>query len=158
LLNDSFLLPDELGYPLHITNIECAEAYQEGLLQVTFFKTEHLERPKLKTNFGSKAMACGLVLDGPGWRLVYSGDLTSSQELAPYIGQCDLLIHEMAHHPPEEVADFVSVAKIPHILISHIGPEYDETPEAIATAFAGRYKGQLTIAEDGARVSLLVAR
>lgn len=154
LLTDSFLLYDGLGYPLDITNVECKETYEEALLQVTYFKTEHLEKPKLKSQFGAKAMACGMVIDGPGWRLVYSGDLNSPQELAPYIGKCDLLIHEITHPRPEEVADFVAAADIPHVLISHLGPEFDEAPEKIVEAFAGRYKGRLTIAEDGTRVVL----
>lgn len=154
LLSDSFLLSDELGYPLKLTNIECNESYQEALLRVTYFKTQHLERPKLKTQFGSKATACGMVIDGPGWRIVYSGDLTSSQELAPYMEGCDLLIHEMAHLSPEEVADFAAAVKVPHVLISHIGPEFDEAPAKIIEAFAGRYQGQLSVAEDGTRVLL----
>ncbi|MBI1880465.1 MAG: MBL fold metallo-hydrolase, partial [Chloroflexi bacterium] len=125
LLSDSFLLADELGYKLNLANIECNESYEEGLLRVTYFKTQHLERPKLKTQFGSKATACGMVIDGPGWRIVYSGDLSSSQELAPYIEGCDLLIHEMAHLHPEEVANFAAAARVPQVLISHIGPEFD---------------------------------
>lgn len=156
LLSDSFLLVDELGYKLTMTNIECNEPYQEALLQVTYFKTQHLERPKLKTQFGSKATAYGMVIDGPGWRVVYSGDLTSSQELGPYIKGSDLLIHEMAHVQPEEVAEFAAAAKVPQLLISHIGPEFDEAPEKIVEAFAGRYRGKLMVAEDGTRIRLKV--
>jgi ribonuclease Z len=154
LLNDSFLLSDGLGYPLQVTNIDCNEVYEEGLLQVTYFKTEHLEKSRLKSQFGAKAMACGMVIDGPGWRLVYSGDLNSPQELAPYIGKCDLLIHEMAHPHPEDVADFAAAAHIPHVLISHLSPEFDEAPEKITEAFQGRYQGRLTVAEDGTRMTL----
>jgi ribonuclease Z len=154
LLADSFLLADELGYDLNITNIECNEAYKEALIRVSYFKTQHLERPKLKTQFGSKAVACGMVIAGPGWRIVYSGDLRSSQELGPYIEGCDLLIHEMAHVKPEEVADFAATARVPQVLITHIGPEFDEAPEKIVEAFAGRYRGKLTVAEDGTRVRL----
>jgi ribonuclease Z len=154
LLADTFLLSDELGYDLNITNIECDKKYKEALIRVTYFKTQHLERPKLKTQFGSKALACGMLIEGPGWRIVYSGDLRSSQELGPYIEGCDLLIHEMAHVSPEEVADFAATAKVPHILITHIGPEFDEAPEKIVEAFAGRYRGRLTVAEDGTRVRL----
>lgn len=154
LLNDSFILSDGLSFPLQVTNIEDKESYQEGLLEVTYFKTQHLERSKLKTNFGSKAVAYGMLLNGPGWRIVYSGDLGSDEELAVGLCQCDLLIHEMAHVQPETVADFVTASQAPHVLISHIGPEYDETPEKIAAVFAGRYNGQLTVAEDGTRVTL----
>jgi ribonuclease Z len=154
LLTDSFLLPDSLGYPLNLTNIECNESYKEALIQVTYFKTEHLEKPKLKTQFGAKALSCGMMIDGPGWRLVYSGDLNSPQELAPYVGKCDLLIHEMAHPNPEEVADFAAAANVPRVLVSHLGPEFDEAPEKIVEAFAGRYSGELIVAEDGTRVRL----
>jgi ribonuclease BN (tRNA processing enzyme) len=154
LLLDSFIFSDELHYPLNVTNIKTGETYKEGLIRVTFFKTQHLERPKYKTYFGSKAVACGMIINGPGWRIVYSGDLESPAELAPYVKGCDLLIHEMAHHAPESVAEFVAVAKIPHVLISHLGLEFDEAPEKIVAAFAGRYDGDLIVAEDGTRVQL----
>ncbi len=154
LLADSFLLPDELNYKLRLTNIKPGKRYKAALIQVTYFKTQHLGRAKYKTNFGRKAIACGMIIDGPGWRIVYSGDLRSPKELAPYVAGCDLLIHEMAHHYPKEVADFAATANIPHVLISHLHPEYDETPEKIVRAFAGRYSGRLTVAEDGTKVRL----
>jgi len=154
LLIDSFLLPDELGYPLKVINIKDKKEYKEALVHVTYFKTEHLERPGLKTHFGRKAIACGMVIAGPGWRVVYSGDLRSPQELSPYVEGCDLLIHEMAHVQPETVADFVATARIPHVLVSHLGPEFDEAPEKIIEAFTGRYHGQLTVAEDGTEIRL----
>jgi ribonuclease Z len=154
LLSDSFLLSDEQGYKLKLNNVECSKTYKEELLRVTYFKTQHLERSKFKTQFGSKATACGMVIQGPGWRVVYSGDLVSSQELGPYVEGCDVLIHEMAHLPPEEVADCAAAARVPHVLISHIGPDFDEAPEKIVEAFAGRYRGRLTVAEDGTRIRL----
>lgn len=156
LLTDSFLLPYELNYKLDVTNVKPGKKkkYKEALLRVTYFKTQHLERSKYKSRFGRKATACGLVINGPGWRLVYSGDVRSPKELAPYVGGCDLLIHEMAHPRPEEVADFVASAQVPQVLISHIGPEFDESPEKIKQIFADRYSGRLTIAEDGTKVQL----
>lgn len=154
LLTDSFLLPDGLGYELTVTNIDPGQKVKESLLRVTFFATQHLERPKLKTQFGPKTVACGMVMNGPGWRIVYSGDLRSPAELSSYINNCDLLIHDMAHPHPEDVADFAAAANIPHVLASHIGPEFDESPEKIVEGFAGRYSGQLTVAEDGTRVQL----
>jgi ribonuclease Z len=154
LLADSFLLPEGLGYELNLTNMEMETKVKEALLKVTFFATQHLERPKLKAQFGPKALACGMVINGPGWRVVYSGDLRSPHELSVYVNGCDLLIHEMAHHRPEEVAEFAATANIPHVLISHIGPEFDESPEKIIEAFQGRYTGQLTVAEDGTKIEL----
>lgn len=154
LLTDSFLLPEELNYELKVTNIKAGNRYKEGLIRITYFKTQHLEQAKYKNRFGRKAMACGMVIDGPGWRLVYSGDLRSSKELTPYISGCDLLIHEMTHPALQEVVEFVSQTQVPHVLISHLAPEFDETPEKIAEAFVGHYTGQLTIAEDGTRISL----
>lgn len=154
LLEDSFLLLDELSYSLKFTTVKSNEAYTESLLQATFFRTQHLENAKYKTHFGRKAAAYGMVINGPGWRMVYSGDLVSPHELSPYVEKCDLLIHEMAHHRPEEVAEFVAAAKIPHVLISHIGLEYDQTPETIRDIFAKYYDGDLMIAEDGMKLRL----
>jgi ribonuclease BN (tRNA processing enzyme) len=154
LLNDSFMLKEDLRYKLDITNIKPDSKYKVALIRVTYFKTQHLEQSKVKTNFGRKAVACGMIIDGPGWRIVYSGDLRSPGELAPYVGRCDLLIHELAHHQPAEVAEFAANAKIPHVLISHIAPEFDGAPEKISQAFADHYSGRLTVAQDGTKVRL----
>jgi len=154
LLNDTFLLPDELSYKLKITNVKPDRLYREALLRINYFKTQHLEKPKHKTRFGKKAVSCGMVLRGPGWRVVYSGDLSSPYELSAHVKGCDLLIHEMAHHKPETVAEFAEAAKIPHVLVSHIGTEFDSSPEKIVAAFKGRYHGDLIVAEDGTKIQL----
>lgn len=154
MLADSFLLPEQLRFDLNITNVKLDKTYKDALLRVSFFKTQHLERPSYKANFGRRAISCGMILRGPGWRIVYSGDLASSQELAPHIKGCDLLIHEMAHHQPEAVAEFVEAAQIPHVLINHLHPQFDETPDKIKLAFEGRYSGNLMVAEDGTKVQL----
>ena len=96
----------------------------------------------------------GTSANGPGWRVLFSGDLVSPQELAAYSGGIDLLVHELAHHKPQTVAEFAEASKIPHVLISHISPRFDETPERITAAFKKRYSGQLTVAVDGTRVQL----
>ncbi len=154
LLTDSFLLPEDLNYKLRITNIKPNKKYKAALIRVSYFKTQHLERSKYKTHFGRKAVACGMVIDGPGWRIVYSGDLRSPKELGPYTPGCDLLIHEMTHHQPKAVANFAEAAEIPHLVVSHLDSVYDEAPEKIIRAFANRYSGQLTVAKDGTEVRL----
>lgn len=154
LLADSFQNVAELGYELNITNIKPPQKIKEALIRVEYFKTRHLEQVECKAEYGRKAIACGMVITGPGWRIVYSGDLRRPEELSGYVDGCDLLIHEMAHHRPEDVAEFAEMAKIPHVLVSHIGPEFDELPEKIAEAFYGNYHGKLTIAEDGTKVPL----
>ncbi len=154
LLTDSFLLPEELAYPLNVTNIKPQQNYKEALIEVAYFKTRHLERSRYRTRFGNKAVAYGMIINGPGWRLVYSGDLRTSRELTPYISGCNLLIHELTHPALEEVVEFAESVQVPHLLLSHIAPEYDEAPEIITHAFAGRFSGRLTIARDGTRVQL----
>ncbi len=154
LLADSFVRSKELSYKLKVTNIKASQTYKEALLRVTYFKTQHLEQPELQTHFGPHAIACGMVLNGPGWRVVYSGDLHSPTELSLHVKGCQLLIHELAHHRPETVAKFAEAKKIPHLLISHIDPKFDEAPEKIVAAFNKHYSGNLIIAQDGLRVPL----
>jgi ribonuclease Z len=156
MLSESFLTFDKFESFLNITNIKPGKKYKSGLISVKYFKTEHLEQAKYKANFGPKAVACGMIISGPGWRVVYSGDVRSPSELSAHIGRCDLLIHEMSHVRPEEVAEFAEAAKIPWVLVSHIALEYDRHPEKIIRAFSGRYSGRLTIAEDGTRLNLPV--
>lgn len=158
LLTDSFLTLENLSYELDVYSAKPGQPIEAGLLQVRFFETKHLEKLKYKTLFGNRAIACGMVLDGPGWRVVYSGDLSSPQELAPYVDRCDLLIHELTHVRPEEIADFAAVANVPHLLISHISRKFDEAPEKIRQIFKGRYEGNLLIAQDGMRLKLKQGR
>ena len=154
LLTDSFELPNELSYPLKITNIKSKKTYKEALIRVNYFETRHLDAPRYKTRFGNKAVAYGLVVTGPGWRLVYSGDVGSPNDLAAHVANCDLLIHELTHVDPKEVADFAETTQVPHLLVSHLRPGFDETPEKVSEIFANHYSGRLTIAEDGVKVQL----
>ena len=154
LLNDSFLLRENLRYKLKVSNVKSNSSHKEALLKVKFFKTQHLENPKLKTHFGRKATSLGMILDSPSWRIVYSGDINSPQELGPHVKGCNLLIHEITHAPPEAIADFAESAQIPHLLICHIDAAFDGSPERIKAIFARRYSGNLMIAEDGLKVSL----
>lgn len=154
LLTNSFILPEKLGYDLNIVNVKPGQKHKSSLIEVEYFKTQHLERTKYKTSFGPKAVACGMVITGPGWRIVYSGDLRSPVELAPYMDGCTLLVHEMAHVTPDELAEFAIAARVPRLLISHLAAQYDEAPEKIIKAFEGRYEGELIVAEDGTRVTL----
>jgi len=154
LLTDSFLLADGLGYELNVFSVKIYKPIKEALIHVTYFETRHLDRTRYRTQFGRKAVACGMLVEGPGWRMLYSGDLRSPEELSPYVNGCDVLIHEMTHVRPEAVAEFAAMANVPHVVISHIGPDFDETPEKISEAFEGRYSGQLTVAEDGTRIPL----
>ncbi|GAB4447385.1 MAG: hypothetical protein Kow0031_29960 [Anaerolineae bacterium] len=154
LLTDSFMLPEELAYKMKVTNVKAGAQVKESLLKVQLFRTQHLEKPKHKTHFGRKATAFGMVLQGPGWRVLYSGDLTSPQELAPYAGGSTLLVHELAHVEPEAVAEFAEAAQIPAVLVSHIDPKFDDSPGRIVKAFSGRYGGNLIVAHDGTKVQL----
>ena len=154
LLNDSFLLRENLRYKLKVTNAKSNSSHKEALLKVKFFKTQHLESPKLKTHFGRKATSLGMILDSPSWRIVYSGDINSPQELGAQVKGCNLLIHEITHAPPEAIAEFAESAQIPHLLISHIDTAFDQSPERIKAIFGRRYSGNLIIAEDGLKVSL----
>jgi ribonuclease Z len=154
LLTDSFLSADALGFDLNIISVKKYKPIKKALIRVTYFETRHLASTRYRTQFGRKAVACGMRIDGPGWCIVYSGDLRAPEELSAHVNDCDVLIHEMTHVNPEDVADFAAMARVPRVLISHIGPEFDETPERIVEAFQGRYHGQLTVAEDGTKIQL----
>jgi ribonuclease BN (tRNA processing enzyme) len=154
LLRDSFLLLDELSYPLKVRNIKAQKKYKEALVEIDYFKTRHLERSRYKKRFGNKAVSYGMIITGPGWRVVYSGDLRSSLELAPYLDGCDLLIHEITHPSLEKLGEFIETTSVPHLLLSHIKPEQDEAPEKIGQILADRFSGQLTIARDGTKIQL----
>ena len=96
----------------------------------------------------------GMIVEVEGKRIVYSGDCVASEELAPYVKGCDLLIHEMGHHEPEEVLSFVGVHPVPRLMLTHFIRRWELRGDEIRDMFRGHFDGELILARDGLRISL----
>jgi len=109
--------------------------------------------PNIRPALAPKRLLAGLVINSPGWRLSIAVTLLSPNDLAPYVANCDLLIHELAHPQPEEIADFAEVTKYltccSATLVLNIAKPRKSGQNLCQTLLR-----QLTIAEDGTKVEL----
>jgi ribonuclease BN (tRNA processing enzyme) len=130
--------------------------------EVEFFATTHFpkasDRPDLRAaNFDQPLVAYGMVVHCAGRRIVYSGDSGQVDDVAPYLGGTDLLVHELGHHKPADVLRLAKDHRVPHLLLMHLNPRYagpDAESEIARLATTARFQGQLTVAQDGTRVEL----
>jgi ribonuclease BN (tRNA processing enzyme) len=130
---------------------------------VEFFATTHFggeaDCPEaLAANFGSPLVAYGMRLWCAGRTLVYSGDSGKVEDVAPYLADCDLLLHEIGHHDPERVCRFAAAHGVPRLLLCHVPEQLSRAPAELEQVFAdagaanrGRW---IQVAADGMRIAL----
>jgi ribonuclease BN (tRNA processing enzyme) len=128
--------------------------------EVEFFATTHFpppwDRPEFReANFGQPLVPYGMVVRAAGRTIVYSGDSRRADEVAPYLAGCTVLVHELGHHEPAQVCRLAAAHRVPHLLLTHLHPRYDQADaELAAAAAAAGYAGALSIARDGLRLAL----
>ena len=97
----------------------------------------------------------GMVIRVGNSKLVYSGDCGSPEDAAPFIDGCDLLIHEMGHHQPEDIASFAERYHVPRLLIGHIHRDWNDRSEEILKIASSQYGGEIIVARDGLKIPLV---
>ncbi len=158
LLDTCFLKREWFPYQIKVVEIEDNRSYTINLTEFEFFQTTHFSRSKYdkhKELWGKNTVvAYGMKVKIGDFRLVYSGDCGHPDDLKSSIEDCQLLLFEFAHHTANSVAKFAGQNHIPHLLLYHIHPNWDENPEGIVKAISDAYRGCVTIAKDGLRISL----
>jgi len=154
MLDVVFQSPERLHFPLEVWEIESQKTYAHHDVNVTFFPTDHL-KAKLGSYFdASLLLSYGMIVEVEGKKIVYSGDCLSPDELVPYIKGCDLLIHELGHHEPNDLLKFVRAHPVPRLIITHIIRRWEHRAGEIYEIFRDWFEGELIVAWDGLRISL----
>jgi ribonuclease Z len=157
-LSAMFLVRSRLGYECKITEASTETWYRLPGVSAMFYLTTHLEQPKyswLGDVFGEPSIVSyGMVVRAEGTKLVYSGDCGRPEDAAPHLAGADLLIHELGHHQPADIARFAQASRVPRLLLSHIPPAWGERREEILDTLRRDYGGEVIFASDGTRVSV----
>lgn len=102
-----------------------------------------------------------LAVSGGGRRLVYTGDTGPSDALGDWASGCDLLLAECSlpdhmamsiHLTPSSAGALAGRAQAKRLVLTHLYPPVEHVD--IRTAVAGKYKGPVVIARDGATFEL----
>lgn len=144
------------GIEVLAKDIEAGFVYEDGGVKVTVFDVDH----------SPIAPAFGYRIDYAGRAVVLSGDTRFSENLIEFSQGVDLLVHEVAAAPPDELERSERLA---HIMAHHTSPEeaatifartnpklavfthivsYGIGLEAIVERAEKRYAGPLVVGED----------
>ena len=157
-LRGGFVSRSWLPYECHTIDATHETWYDLAPISVRFYPTTHLDETKYSrlrdTYDPSWVTAYGMVIRIESSKLVYSGDCGTPGDAAQYVEGCDLLIHEMGHHQPEDIATFAERYHVPRLLISHIHADWNHRSEEILKIAGSHYGGETMVARDGMRIPL----
>ncbi len=155
-----FLIPREvLPFTLTGSDITDGPAFADGYVRVEYIPTNHLNTDRWRELDAAHdrrlwPVACGVIATIGAERVLISGDIRSSRDLAPYVAGCSLVSHEFGHMPLESIRDFAIAHRIKRLLVTHIHHEWDERTEEMRRILTEGYEGEVFIGADGLRIPL----
>ncbi len=125
-------------------------------IRVRPFPTTHLDDLGKRTGKGDLE-AFLFEVTAEERRFVYSGDLGSPSDLSDVLKEpVELLICELAHFTPEELARGLQDARIGTLCLTHVSTDLDERRGEIQMLFERELPGvdSVYLPDDGERVDL----
>lgn len=169
-LDASYLFEEWLGFPIRWVPLTAViehpislpgdsllRAYPNSHLSAVIPRIAKVPRLRVRV-FAPESYSA--VYEQDGCRVVYAGNLhgpRGSDELAPFVEPCDVLIAELAHVDPVELGRFLAGRNIRHTVVVHFHPQWDQVPDAEILerihAGAGEHgiRSGLSLARDGDR-------
>src|ERR1700736_6146935 len=130
-LNASYLGPDIVPFEIDFVPWESQASFQFHDLKVRPVPTTHLATLN-RRSVPDRFKAYSLGIDHPEFRIVFSGDLGSPNDLQTQLEQnVNLLITEVAHFPAARLFDFLSKKSIQKILLTHLPTEWVANEEKL---------------------------
>lgn len=142
-------LDKSLKFPFTIKESEPFDGviYEDESLRVTANHNKHLKEDG-KNGWHSYSY----LIECEGKRVVFSGDVASSDELDPLVSEgCDYLIHETGHHSVQSVLDYAVSRGVKALRYSHHGRAIIENRPAMERLISEAYPHPISvkIAYDG---------
>lgn len=128
--------------------------WQDG--QPRFFGDISLT-PRRTTHLPTDREAFAFDIQLPEWRIVFSGDLGSASDLDWLDGESvDLVICELSHISPQELAHTLRNCRIDHLVLTHVGAAFQASLPAILQHLRSALPlcGKVTAAADGMSIIL----
>ncbi len=123
LLNNAYLFPDALPFPVTFNSLQPGLPVTTKDLVVTPHRTTHLDRArsKFQTTYGGEYLACCFLIEAGELRIGHSADIGAAQDLEPLLAQpLDLLLCEVAHVKSEVLFEYLKGRQIRRILFTHV--------------------------------------
>jgi ribonuclease BN (tRNA processing enzyme) len=125
-LDTILLSSDVTRYPVEIFSWQSGKALVMETVEVKPFSTTHLDGFRKLTG-NNQVESFLFEIRAEGRRLVYSGDLGAPGDLNQVLKDpLDLLICELSHFTPEELAGELRGVRIGTLCLTHVSTEFDE--------------------------------
>lgn len=151
-----YLPPSLLPFDLDVRPVREGIAYEDELVRVCAAPNTHMSG-----NFAYDGLAeahphirlesYSYGVEAEGHRFVFSGDITSLEELTPLLAEADTLIVEVAHVDPAEIGPFVRDLPLKHVVLTHIHPGLEDRLPGLLDLWADP---RIVVAHDGFRLTL----
>lgn len=145
-----------IDYQLAAERCYDGEIFDDGCLRVAALHNTHLGVPEDGTDPAREPSdtawrSFSFRIESEGKALVYSGDVSSIDELEPILNPCDLLLMETGHHEVERVCKYLrdNRARVGRLMFIHHGREILADRESAARKAKEILGTEPIIAEDG---------
>jgi ribonuclease BN (tRNA processing enzyme) len=144
------------AFDLHVSALAEGKTFADQTITVTAAANSHnLANPMyahLQTHHPHLALqSYSFAAEIGGCKFVYSGDITTLNELNPLLQDAKILIVEVAHYDPKDIGPFVRDLPLERIVLTHIHPGLEERLPALVDTWADP---RIAIAQDGMRIPL----
>jgi ribonuclease BN (tRNA processing enzyme) len=151
-----YLVPSLLPFDLDLRPVEEGLTYDDGLVRVTAVPNTHLSaifsHEKLVEEYPHMALeSYSYKIEAEGHKFIFSGDITTLDELNPLLDGAETLIVEVAHYDPTDIGPFVRDLSMKRVVLTHIHPGLEDRVPALVEEWADP---RIQMAYDGLRVPL----
>jgi L-ascorbate metabolism protein UlaG (beta-lactamase superfamily) len=150
------VVPSTLPFDLDLQPVEEGPTYDDGLVHVTAVPNTHLSAnlsyeklPEMYPHMALQSYSYKVEVDGH--RVIFSGDITTLDELNPLMAGAETLIVEVAHYDPAGIGPFVRDLPVKRVVLTHIHPGLEARMPALIEEWADP---RIQIADDGLRIPL----
>jgi len=151
-LNTCYLFPERIMPRLVFHEVTSDFKFEDGGVSIRIHPNRHLmgnESVIRELNCPNKMQSFCYVMDISGKRIVYSGDIQSSDDLVNIVSDADLLISECFHVTVDELLALAIEKNIKSVLLTHIPPELEGKEQEILQRARKLGFEKLTLAHDG---------
>jgi ribonuclease BN (tRNA processing enzyme) len=148
--------PSNLPFELNFSPVREGVTFSDERVRVTAVSSSHLSANPAHAQLKSQPLHLALqsysyAVAVDKTKVVFSGDLTTLDELNPLLQDAELLIVEVAHYDPQEIGPFVRDLPLRRIVLTHIHPGLEERLPDLVRAWRDP---RIQIAYDGKRIPL----
>jgi ribonuclease BN (tRNA processing enzyme) len=151
-----YLAPSILPFDIEYSPVQLGLTFSDGDVKVTAASNTHLSANQAHANLKAhhphiamQSFSYGVEIGGN--KLVYSGDITTLNELNPLLQGAQQLIVEVAHYDPQDLGPFVRDLPFERVVLTHIHPGLEDRLPGLLEKWNDP---RIEIAYDGMRLRL----